>query len=173
MILIPNILTALSLFMGLFSILFIIKGGSVFTACWIVFGCAFLDGLDGPLARLLNASTLFGRYFDSAADFVAFGLAPVFIAWALEPSKHLFLTAASLIYLCSCVFRLVRFHLLCPPGNQPSRFFTGLPITASACLFAALILVFGEHLSVWSVAGAQFLLSVLMVSRIQVKRLIF
>ena len=49
------------------------------TAAWWIMYCCLLDKLDGTAARLLKAQTRFGVQADSAADLLAFGIAPLFI----------------------------------------------------------------------------------------------
>jgi CDP-diacylglycerol---serine O-phosphatidyltransferase len=171
LILIPNLLTAFSFSLGLYSMILLWRGEDAAVSCWIIFACALLDGLDGPLARKLNAVSSFGRFFDSVADFVSFGLAPVFIGGALVLDRGILFLTASGIYLFACLFRLIRFHLL--SGRNPAGFFWGLPITASACLFAAAILIFQTRVSALWLISLYFFLAFLMASRIPVPRLRF
>ena len=82
---IPNIMTLLGLCAGLTSIKFAIEGrfGSAVVAIGVA---AFIDGVDGRLARLLKAVTRFGAEFDSLADFLCFGVAPALVLylWSLQ-----------------------------------------------------------------------------------------
>jgi CDP-diacylglycerol--serine O-phosphatidyltransferase len=43
---------------------------------------AFLDGIDGRLARMLKATSKFGAQMDSLADIVNFGVAPALVLYA-------------------------------------------------------------------------------------------
>lgn len=72
---IPNSFTALSLLLGIWSI---VTGflGDLELAAWMIVWCGLLDVLDGLAARLLKATSPFGAEFDSMADLVAFGVAP-------------------------------------------------------------------------------------------------
>ena len=72
---IPNSFTALSLLLGVGSI---VTGqlGDLELAGWMIVWCGLLDVLDGVAARLLKATSDFGAEFDSMADLVAFGVAP-------------------------------------------------------------------------------------------------
>lgn len=169
LILIPNLLTAFSLFLGMLSLRLLVQDGSAIVSCWLIFACALLDGLDGPVARRLKAVSSFGRIFDSIADFVSFGLVPVFIGWTLIADRGFLFFISSGIYLFSCVFRLIRFHLL--SCQKPTDFFLGLPITANACLFATAILAFNTRLTLTVLVSLQFLLAFLMASRIPVPKL--
>ena len=42
---------------------------------------AFLDGLDGSIARFTNTTSDFGREMDSLADVITFGVAPALLAY--------------------------------------------------------------------------------------------
>lgn len=84
----------------------------------IIFSGIF-DGLDGPIARLLDAASRFGAelgttvssHFDSLCDYVNFGVAPMFVLyeWALKeygtPGW-----AACLVYVIAMGCRLARFN---------------------------------------------------------------
>ena len=72
---IPNSLTALSLLLGLGSIVTAQIGDLEFAA-WLIVWCGLLDTMDGIAARLLKATSSFGAEFDSMADLVSFGVAP-------------------------------------------------------------------------------------------------
>ena len=72
---IPNSFTALSLLLGVASIV-TTQLGDLELAGWLIVWCGLLDVLDGVSARLLNATSNFGAEFDSMADLVSFGVAP-------------------------------------------------------------------------------------------------
>ena len=72
---IPNSFTALSLLLGLGSIVSAQLGDLEFAA-WLIVWCGLLDTMDGLAARLLKATSDFGAEFDSMADLVSFGVAP-------------------------------------------------------------------------------------------------
>src|SRR5271169_4746383 len=71
-VLIPNLFTLLGLCAGLTAIRMAIEHRWDLTVAALVFA-AFLDGIDGRIARLLKASSRFGAELDSLADFVNFG----------------------------------------------------------------------------------------------------
>lgn len=73
-VLIPNIFTLLGLCAGLTAIRMAIEHRWDLAVAALVFA-AFLDGIDGRIARLLKASSRFGAELDSLADFVNFGVA--------------------------------------------------------------------------------------------------
>ena len=72
---IPNSFTALSLLLGLGSIVTTQIGDLEFAA-WLIVWCGLLDTMDGFAARVLKATSDFGAEFDSMADLVSFGVAP-------------------------------------------------------------------------------------------------
>ena len=47
---------------------------------------AIFDGLDGKIARLMNATSEFGAMMDSLSDFVSFGVAPAILLyfWTMQ-----------------------------------------------------------------------------------------
>ena len=71
---IPNFLTLFALCVGLTALRFGIAGKWSEAAIFIMIA-AILDGLDGYVARALDASSIFGAQLDSFADFISFGVA--------------------------------------------------------------------------------------------------
>jgi CDP-diacylglycerol--serine O-phosphatidyltransferase len=99
---------------------------------------AFLDGIDGRVARLLKASSRFGAELDSLADFVNFGVAPAIIMfnWALEDLHSLGWIAVLVFAVCSAL-RLARFNVSLDRTDLPawkSNYFVGVPAPAGAIL---------------------------------------
>ena len=82
--LLPNLFTTAALFSGFFAI---ISGmhGNFENAAIAIFAAMVFDGLDGRVARLMNAQSKFGAEYDSLADMVSFGVAPALVvfSWAL------------------------------------------------------------------------------------------
>jgi len=48
-------------------------------AVGMVLLAAFLDGIDGRIARMMKATSKFGEQMDSLADIVNFGVAPALV----------------------------------------------------------------------------------------------
>jgi CDP-diacylglycerol--serine O-phosphatidyltransferase len=163
----PNLITAGSLFCGFFALLRTLQE-DFFTAAIFILASGLLDGMDGKIARYTNTTTRFGVEFDSLADVIAFCVAPGILvyAWALEPFGRMGWLAAFLFVVCGAL-RLARFNL--QGSTVESRFFSGLPTPAAAGVIATGVLVFYEvgdtgvsrHLSVLIVT---YLLAFLMVS---------
>jgi len=163
----PNLITAGSLFCGFFALLRTLQE-DFYTGAIFILASGLLDGMDGKIARYTNTTTRFGVEFDSLADVIAFCVAPGILvyAWALEPFGRMGWLAAFLFVVCGAL-RLARFNL--QGSTVESRFFSGLPTPAAAGLIATGILVYYEagdtgvdkHLTVLI---ATYLLAFLMVS---------
>ena len=128
-VLIPNIFTLVGLCAGLTAIRMGIEHRWDLAVAALVFA-AFLDGIDGHVARLLKASSRFGAELDSLADFVNFGVAPAIIMfnWALEDLRSLGWIAVLVFAVCSAL-RLARFNVaLDGPTSRHGR-----AIISSAC----------------------------------------
>jgi len=83
--------------------------------------CGLCDGLDGLIARRLNAQSRFGNIHDSMADFLAFGIAPAFTLLFLD----LIHPGIALFYLLAIQLRLIRYSAM-PEDESHGRFFQGL-----------------------------------------------
>jgi CDP-diacylglycerol--serine O-phosphatidyltransferase len=133
----PNLLTLLGLCIGLSAIRLAMDGrfGSAVIAIAV---SGAIDGLDGRLARLLNATSRFGAEFDSLTDFLCFGVAPALIIylWSLQNWGAIgFLPA--LMLASAMALRLARFNAAldtAPPAAFAYNFFTGVPAPAGAGL---------------------------------------
>lgn len=132
--LVPNFFTLLGLCAGLTSIRMGIEGRYDLALAAIVFA-AFLDGIDGRIARLLKASSRFGAELDSLADFVNFGVAPAFLVftWGLGELKSAGWICVMIFALASAL-RLARFNAAIDDDKPKwqSNFFTGVPTPAAA-----------------------------------------
>lgn len=137
----PNIVTIGALCFGLSSIRFALDEKWEMSVFFILLA-AFLDGIDGRLARLLKASSDFGANLDSLSDFVSFGVAPavVLYLWQLHNIELPRIGwAIVLFYTVCCAVRLARFNTDLH-GDKPSwadKFFVGVASPAGACLALA------------------------------------
>jgi CDP-diacylglycerol--serine O-phosphatidyltransferase len=188
-IVLPNLLTALSLCCGLFVIFkmnMIHPGTAVFEQVQycvkILLLASVLDVLDGALARAMKVESEFGGLFDSMADSVSFGIAPsvvVLKTLSAFPGTILswFLVAGAITYSVGGVLRLVRFSIATPSDDTENKgTFTGLPITAAAIAVVSptLLLMSDAWQELWPATDFArsvvaivvfFLLAYLMVSR--------
>jgi CDP-diacylglycerol--serine O-phosphatidyltransferase len=181
---IPNSFTALSLLLGIASIITTQLGGREYLelAGWMIVWCGLLDTLDGVAARVLKATSSFGAEFDSMADLVAFGVAPAILVLnagvqigGIEFASGQFwvLAIAAGAFALAGALRLARFNL---PTAKPERgWFVGVPITAAGggmCSSLVLVLVHHEQIATGMPLSLYlpvllFVLALLMVSRIR------
>jgi CDP-diacylglycerol--serine O-phosphatidyltransferase len=133
---IPNLFTAASLVCGLVALNQVVNAEFI-NAAWLITLAMIFDGFDGRMARLLNATSKFGSHADSLSDFVAFGVAPAFLAWEVG-LKHFGILGyfISILYVLCGGFRLARFNVL----KLKSSDFMGLPIPAAAGTICSFIL---------------------------------
>ena len=146
-VLIPNIFTLLGLCAGLTAIRMAIEHRWDLTVAALVFA-AFLDGIDGRIARLLKASSRFGAELDSLADFVNFGVAPAIIiyTWALDDLRSMGWIAV-LVYAVCAALRLARFNVALERSDLPawkSSYFVGVPAPAGAIVL--LLPIYAQNL---------------------------
>lgn len=133
----PNAITAAALCAGLTGIRFAIDGEWTY-AIGLVVLAGVLDGIDGRIARLLNAQSRFGAELDSLADSLSFGVAPALILflWSLQDLPR-FGWFAALAFAISCALRLARFNARIDMDEQPHKsagFLTGVPAPVGAGL---------------------------------------
>jgi CDP-diacylglycerol--serine O-phosphatidyltransferase len=133
----PNAITAAALCSGLTGIRFAIDGQWTF-AIGLVVLAGVLDGIDGRIARLLNAQSRFGAELDSLADSLSFGVAPALILflWSLQDWPRFGWFAALAFAIC-CALRLARFNAGIDVDDQPHKsagFLTGVPAPVGAGL---------------------------------------
>ena len=140
---VPNLITSLAACAGITSIS-LSSEGRFMEALWALAIAAVCDGMDGRVARLLNASSKLGAELDSLADFVNFGVAPAMFMYfwmtggpthtlvdgSIVPRTYIrIVLACSLFYaMCDC-FRLARFNTMLEQEVAPywTHFFTGVP----------------------------------------------
>ena len=198
MYILPSLFTVGTLICGYYAILMTLQGaqlmaagsasvlaGSSFDNAAMAIGLAILfDGLDGRIARLTNATSNFGREFDSLADVIAFGLAPGLLvySWGVRPAidasnlqwTHHLRAAGWIVtfaFLICGAARLARFNIESIKPGVDRRYFVGLPIPAAAGVVAAVVhwekdpLTYWPFALIWMVAALA--LAFLMVSRVR------
>jgi len=137
---IPTTISAASMFLGLWAVV-LASRGRVEPAAWMIIYCGFLDKLDGIVARFFGVSSAFGMEMDSFSDFTAFGVAPgllAWFAWSGEPGiSAVWLAFAAASFPFFAAVRLARFNLV---THADPDWFTGVPTTFVALLFASLFL---------------------------------
>jgi CDP-diacylglycerol---serine O-phosphatidyltransferase len=174
--LVPNVITLLALCAGLTAIRMAFENRYVLALAAIVFA-AFLDGIDGRLARFLKGTSRFGAELDSLADFVNFGVAPALILyfWGLHDLKSAGWIAAMVFAICAAL-RLARFNVMIDDPDKPawaSNFFVGVPAPAGAItvllpIYLALLGVPRSDVLNWLTLVYTLAIASLMVSRLPV-----
>lgn len=126
----PGAFTAGNLLCGYLALLSCLNGHPV-QAAWLVTLAAFLDGLDGFVAKVSRGATRFGIELDSLADAVSFGAAPAVILFAFKiPFLGPWNWLLGAVFLLSGTLRLARFNLFAT--REEKRSFVGLPVPAAA-----------------------------------------
>lgn len=127
------------------------RSSSLLNNAALAIGFAWLlDGLDGRIARMTNATSDFGVELDSIADVITFGIAPAILAYTWcygsTPGLERLAWGVSFFFVVCGALRLARFNVMAraprfASGASPKldkRYFVGLPIPAAAGLIAAI-----------------------------------
>ncbi len=176
--LVPSIVTITALCLGLISIRYSIDGKFTVATTLIVIA-AILDGLDGRIARYLNAASEFGAHLDSLSDLINFGLAPALLMylWSMYEIPYKGIGwAVILLFVCCAAIRLARFNTLIDRPQQDERlknYIIGLPMPAAAALLLLPImlsfeLIEGIHISAYIMAVYMAIISIMMISNIPI-----
>lgn len=148
--LLPNLITATSIFFGLLAIKYSIDGrmmhdmNQFISAAYAILAAGVCDGLDGSIARLTRTQSAFGVQLDSLCDLVSFGVAPAFVAYnfGLHDFTRLGFCVAFIYTACGAL-RLARFNVQSSKGKANGNF-SGIPIPMAAAPIAVFILAQGE-----------------------------
>lgn len=186
--LLPSLITAGNLIMGVLAVAYLIDAGAVpgdeaealwVRAAWLIFFGMFLDTLDGRIARMTGTTSDFGAQLDSLADVVTFGVAPALLAKSLLGEAfpafgNRFVFSLCLVYVLGAALRLARYNVeserMKSAGSMHvTRVFRGLPSPAAAGVIAALVLLRNEYAvhepAEWGVLLCTPVLGMLMVGR--------
>ena len=164
---IPTAFTAANVAMGFLAVIYSIRAFQVVETnpvhasgylnyAAVAIGLAILfDTLDGRVARMTKTATEIGVQFDSLADVLTFGIAPIALmySWAIGASFNENSTEYGLgvfllfMYLMCGAFRLARFNLqstrprvlLAGTAKVDKKNFVGLPIPPAAGLLASIV----------------------------------
>lgn len=188
---IPTAFTAANVGMGFLAVLYSIRGFQIvvtqpdaaagyFDYAAIAIGLAiFFDTLDGRVARMTKTATEIGVQFDSLADVLTFGIAPIALiySWAVgaafqeQSSAHALGVFLLFMYLMCGAFRLARFNLqatrprVLQEGTPKvdKKNFVGLPIPPAAGLLASLVHFSPLPLSTYGEGLARFYTYLIMI----------
>lgn len=146
---VPSFFTLMNLFCGFLAIIQVIGGKPEFAA-WLIVMAGFFDLLDGFMARLANATSLFGIELDSLSDIVSFGVAPGILIYTFSLNELYFpgILVSALPPLCGAV-RLGRFNVEAVDETTDQSYFKGLPIPAQAVMIVAFFLTFRNNMELF------------------------
>lgn len=188
---IPTAFTAANVAMGFLAVLYSIRGFQAagpspeaaavyFNYAAVAMGLAILfDTLDGRVARMTRTATEIGVQFDSLADVLTFGIAPVALmySWAIgsafheNSAEHALGVFLLFMYLMCGAFRLARFNLqatrprVLQEGTPKvdKKNFVGLPIPPAAGLLASIVHFAPMPLSSYGTSSARFYSFLIMI----------
>ncbi len=165
----PGVFTMGNVVCGFIAILSVFEG-HITAACWFVILAAFLDALDGKVARLSGSTSQFGVELDSLADFLSFGCAPAVIVYAIKLSElGRWGWIISIVFIMAAAYRLARYNVMA--DSDEKKDFVGLPVPMAAGLLVSAIifsyqiwgkLEYGEYL-----VSMIIICAFLMVSQVQ------
>ena len=188
---IPTIFTAANVGMGFLAVIYSIRGFQIvnsnpvgaseyFNFAAIAIGLAILfDTLDGRVARMTRTATGIGVQFDSLADVLTFGIAPISLifSWGIAstysdntPQYGLGVFLLFMYLMCGA-FRLARFNL---QSTRPrvliegtpkldKKNFVGLPIPPAAGLMASIVHFAPMPLNSYGESTAQLYATLMMI----------
>ncbi len=165
---VPNAVTIGNMFCGFLAIMYS-SSGRFDKAVIAVLIAILLDGLDGRVARRLNATSKFGIEFDSFSDVVSFGLAPAVMMyhWAFHLRADEFGIAVTFFYALCAASRLARFNI----SAENLKSFTGLPTPGAAVFVVSVINAapYAQNSLLMAILGTVVMLSMgyLMVSTVE------
>ncbi|SIP92992.1 CDP-diacylglycerol--serine O-phosphatidyltransferase [Rhizobium sp. RU20A] len=136
-LIVPNLITVLAICAGLTGVRLAFEN-RIELAVAMVLLAAFLDGIDGRVARLMKATSKFGAQMDSLADIVNFGVAPALVLYVfiLDQARS-FGWIAALVFAIAAGLRLARFNVMAERDVKAawqSEYFVGVPAPAGAML---------------------------------------
>lgn len=175
----PTIVTLVALCAGLTSVRY------AFDQKWehsvlLILLAAFLDGMDGRLARYLDVVSDFGAQIDSFADFINFGVAPAIVVylWILGNIHVQGVGWGVVLVFAVCMaIRLARFNVAALSDDDSQKgqdlFFVGMPAPSCGILVMLPIVLDIEFPDVsilhnpWIIAGYTVIIGFVAASRIR------
>jgi CDP-diacylglycerol--serine O-phosphatidyltransferase len=151
-----NLFTLTNLFFGFIGIINVIEG-QLETGCYLLFGAALFDLLDGFVARMTKTTSKIGEQLDSLSDMVSFGILPAMIMISMMLKTHVewvyivtvtdipVISLIPFIVAAGAALRLAKFNL----EGSKSDHFSGLPTPAMAIFVASLPLIVQNDLFIF------------------------
>lgn len=149
--LLPNMLTASNMVLGILSIAYSINDSLTLMLASetkvtpfvlpakLILGAIVLDFMDGRVARATGTTSKFGMEFDSLSDLVSFGMAPALLIY-LSVLRYMNVLGISItvLYVVCAAIRLARFNV--QAQQEEKAHFVGLPSPAAAGMLASYVL---------------------------------
>jgi CDP-diacylglycerol--serine O-phosphatidyltransferase len=124
MVMLPNGLTLLNLFFGIFAIVAASRGDHE-RAVWYILIGAMCDAMDGRIARATHTGSKFGEELDSLVDAISFGLAPALLMYFAVLRQQGWDWIFVFLFSACAVMRLARFNV--EQAGRAKTYFRGLP----------------------------------------------
>lgn len=155
----PNSFTMGNMLCGFLSVLSSLEGNAT-TAAWLIVLGAFLDSLDGKIARMSKVSSRFGIELDSFSDFLTFGVATGVLLHAFKLNTvGRWSWMISGVYVMCSGYRLARYNLLAT--LEEKKKFLGLPVPVASMLLVSYVIF---SYKVWGdIEYGEFLISMIAV----------
>ena len=176
---VPNLFTLGNLTLGFISMAIAVEGVErphlLSFAGFLVLLAVLFDGLDGTMARLLDARSALGAQLDSLADLATFGLAPAVVMYVFV-LRHYTMSLPNGIenfpigmvlaapFPALAAYRLARFNV-----EHDDSSFKGLPSPIAGLIVALMPALFYDFLTIPSelLVGIYLLVAFLMVSTVR------
>lgn len=133
-VLMPNGLTLINLFCGIYAIILATRRQFDSAPGYIVLG-GIADTLDGRVARATSTGSKFGEELDSLVDAISFGFAPALIVYLGLPSPGNWEWLLIFLFTACAVMRLARFNV--EQAGRKKTHFHGLPSPAAGLTLAS------------------------------------
>jgi CDP-diacylglycerol---serine O-phosphatidyltransferase len=136
--LLPSLFTMGNMMLGFYAVICGYRDHDFHKAALLIGLAAFLDSLDGRIARMTGTESEFGKEYDSLADVLTFGAAPALLTyfWGLQ-DFHRDSWLIGMFYVVCTATRLARFNVQTKVVD--SRWFVGLPTPAAAGAVCSLL----------------------------------
>ncbi len=116
--------------------IFCVQGGNISQAfaCLIVAGvCDLFDGAVARKCKRNEKQKLFGVQLDSLVDVTSFLALPVTICFGIGMNQWYHIVVLVFFYICG-IARLAFFNVTSEGGEEPVKYYSGLPVTYTALI---------------------------------------
>jgi len=149
-IILPSAFTLGNLFFGVFAMVSATRGDFQWAA-WCIVWAAFLDMVDGRVARFTATGSRFGAELDSLVDAISFGVAPALLLYHLYFFDQSWGWVLAFLYIAAAVIRLARFNV--EQGGHAKRSFHGLPSPTAGMILATIYPFFNSEMGIRLAGG--------------------